>query len=88
MKNGTVCYTCTLCGETFNEEISTGHSYENGVCIHCGAEEQAGSAGSDDNSFKMSPVLIPALVICVVGLICFLLMKRNKKQIDKAQEEK
>jgi hypothetical protein len=35
------------------------------------------------------PILIPALVIyIVVCLICFLLMKQNEKQINKALEEK
>ena len=35
------------------------------------------------------PILIPALIIYfVVCLICFLLMKQNEKQINKALEEK
>lgn len=35
------------------------------------------------------PVLIPAVIIyVVVCLICFLLMKQNEKQINKALEEK
>ena len=35
------------------------------------------------------PILIPAIVIyAVVCLICFLLMKQNEKQINKALEEK
>ena len=35
------------------------------------------------------PILIPAIIIyAVVCLICFLLMKQNEKQINKALEEK
>ena len=35
------------------------------------------------------PILIPAIIIyVVVCLICFLLMKKNEKQINKALEEK
>ena len=35
------------------------------------------------------PILIPAVIIyAVVCLICFLLMKQNEKQINKALEEK
>ena len=50
-KDGTLLCTCTLCGETTTKEISAGHSYENGVCTHCGAEEYADPNGSDGNFF-------------------------------------
>ena len=34
---GVKTFTCTICGDTYTEEISaTGHSYENGACTVCG----------------------------------------------------
>lgn len=37
---GEKTFTCTLCGEKNVSEVeATGHTYENGVCTGCGAEE-------------------------------------------------
>lgn len=38
-KGGFTTYTCTLCGDTYegDETSATGHAYQNGTCISCGA---------------------------------------------------
>ena len=38
---GYTTYTCQLCGDTYvsDETAALGHSYENGFCVRCGAED-------------------------------------------------
>ena len=46
-ENGYVRYTCSNCGDYYEEGISSpGHRYENGVCMVCGAGAQYGSVES------------------------------------------
>lgn len=62
-ENGTKTSTCTCCGVVKTEIIEAlGHSYENGVCTKCGAEEEVdvpategGSTGSEGDSDNSGP---------------------------------
>ena len=39
-EDGSVTYTCAQCGESYTEAVpATGHSYVEGKCEHCGAED-------------------------------------------------
>lgn len=44
-KGGFTTYTCTLCGDSYtgNEVSATGHAYQNGACISCGATKPSES---------------------------------------------
>lgn len=66
--------------------VSIGLHFFGCVAITMGAALLCGYVSSIAD---VLPVLIPAVIIyAVVCLICFLLMKQNEKQINKALEEK
>ena len=66
--------------------ISIGLHFFGCVAITMGAALLCGYIRS---AADVLPILIPAIIIyAVVCLICFLLMKQNEKQINKALEEK
>lgn len=49
-ESGNIEYVCSKCGETRNEIIpALGHTYQNGVCIRCGAKDTNG--GNRKNPF-------------------------------------
>ena len=53
-EDGEMTFTCETCGETKTEKIEApGHTFEDGVCTECGAEEPSEPSEPDDsgNSF-------------------------------------
>ncbi len=69
-EQGYTTYTCTVCGDSYVDEYvkATGHKYENGSCVHCGAEEPDGLTGDVNNDGRINARDARLLLRYIAGL--------------------